>query len=77
MKTDYYQQLSVRKKQRLCLYCETHNLCNGGLIKDRLQEKGNGCYVGFTTSRWTWCSAWVQFDNFKIALITRSKNESS
>ena len=70
----WLQQLSTIKKQLLCGYCETHGLCIPA--KDRTQPKGNGCYSGFTEQPQTWCSQWQKLDSFKIALITRSKNES-
>ena len=72
--TSWLQQLSTIKKQLLCGYCETHGLCIPA--KDRTQPQGNGCYYGFVEHSQAWCSQWNQLDDFKIALITRSKNES-
>lgn len=69
-----YQRLTIKQKQRLCYYCETHSICKPH--KDRTQPKGKGCYTKFEDSKWIWCSQWVILDSFKLCVITRSKNES-
>jgi hypothetical protein len=74
MDASKYQELSVSQKQKLCLYYETHGLCNPA--KYRHQPKGNGCFIGFDQGNSIWCSNWGVLDDFKTFVILRSKNES-